>query len=122
MPPLPRSERSPFTTKDGSQVRELVHPRTDAAGKLSLAEAVVPPGGATLEHHHRRSEEIYHFTAGRGRMRLGPDEFAVAAGDSVVIPPGVPHKLWAAGAEPLVLLCCCSPPYADEDTILSEEH
>jgi hypothetical protein len=23
-------------------------------------------------------------------------------------------------SEPLVLLCCCSPPYADEDTVLFE--
>lgn len=121
MPPLPRAERSPFTTKDGSQVRELVHPRSDPARGLSLAEAVVPPGDATLEHRHPRSEEIYHFTAGRGRMRLGADEFPVVAGDSVVIPPGTPHKLWANDSAPLVLLCCCAPPYADTDTIVSGE-
>lgn len=121
MPPLPRTDRTPFTTKDGSRVRELVHPRSDPVSGLSLAEAVVPAGGESAEHRHARSEEIYHFTAGRGRMRLGAEQFAVAAGDSVLIPPGTPHKLWAEGSDPLELLCCCAPPYSDEDTILSEE-
>ena len=42
-------------------------------------------------------------------MRLGEQESAVRAGDAVVIAPGVPHKLFNTGPEPLVLLCCCSP-------------
>jgi len=39
---------------------------------------------------------------------------------TVVIAPGVAHKLWNTGDEPLVLLCCCSPPYTHEDTVLLE--
>jgi mannose-6-phosphate isomerase-like protein (cupin superfamily) len=54
-------------------------------------------------------------------MRLGDDEREVLAGDCVVIPPGVRHKLWAAPDEPLVLLCCCAPAYSDADTVLLEE-
>ncbi len=109
--------REPFTTLDGSTVRELVQVG-DGATAVSLAEAVVEAGGETNEHLHRRSEEIYHFTAGVGRMRLGTDEFDVADGESVLIPPGTPHKLWNRGDESLVLLCACAPPYSDEDTEL----
>ncbi len=43
-----------------------------------------------------------------------------APGDTVVIPPGLRHKLWNTGAEPLRLLCCCSPAYSHEDTVLTE--
>jgi mannose-6-phosphate isomerase-like protein (cupin superfamily) len=107
-----------FTTLDGSRIRELAGPAWTAARRQSLAEATVPPGGETVEHHHRLSEELYYFTAGSGRMRLGEEESEVHAGDCVVIPPGTTHKLWNTGAEPLVLLCCCSPPYSDEDTVL----
>jgi mannose-6-phosphate isomerase-like protein (cupin superfamily) len=53
-------------------------------------------------------------------MLLDSVERGIEAGDSVLIPPGTPHKLVNAGAEPLVLLCCCSPPYTDEDTELLE--
>ena len=37
-----------------------------------------------------------------------------------MIAPGTAHKLWNTGDDPLVLLCCCSPPYADADTELLE--
>jgi mannose-6-phosphate isomerase-like protein (cupin superfamily) len=111
---------APFTTKDGSTVQELAHPRWSEAARQSVAEARVPPKGETLAHRHPRAEEIYYFASGRGRMRLGDEEGAVAPGDCVVIPPGVVHKLWNTGAEPLVVLCCSAPAYSHEDTELLE--
>lgn len=48
-------------------------------------------------------------------MRLGEEESDVAAGDCVVIPSGIAHKLWAASDEDLVLLCVCAPAYSDAD-------
>jgi mannose-6-phosphate isomerase-like protein (cupin superfamily) len=107
-----------FTTKDGSEIRELAGTPTGNSRNQSLAEATVPPGGETDEHYHRASEEIYLFTHGRGRMRLGDEESEVTVGDTVVIAPGTAHKLWNTGDEPLRLLCCCSPPYSHEDTYL----
>jgi mannose-6-phosphate isomerase-like protein (cupin superfamily) len=109
-----------FVTLDGSTIRELAGPAWTAARNQSLAEARVPAGGTTIEHFHRSSEEIYYFTAGRGRMRLATEERDVVAGDCVVIPPGTRHKLWAAGDAELVLLCACAPAYSDEDTQMTE--
>ena len=110
----------PFTTLDGSTIREVAGPAMESARNQSLAEASVPPGGATTEHYHRSTEEIYFFTDGTGRMRLGDEEREVGPGDTVVIPPGVRHKVWATGDEPLRLLCCCAPAYSHEDTVLTE--
>jgi mannose-6-phosphate isomerase-like protein (cupin superfamily) len=118
--PIRREDREPFITLDGSEIRELAGVPSGNAVQQSLAEATVPPGGRTVRHHHRRSEEIYLFTAGAGRMGLGDAEGEVRAGDCVVIPPGTPHHLENPGGEPLVLLCCCSPPYADDDTVLGD--
>ena len=109
---------SPFITKDNSVIRELMHPKLHGNRTQSLAEALVPAGSATLLHRHRQSEEIYHVTAGQGLMRLGDDEFAITVGDTICIPPGTPHALVNHGQEELRLLCCSSPPYADEDTEL----
>ncbi len=109
-----------FTTLDGSTIREVAGPAWTAARNQSLAEATVPPGGETVAHFHRETEELYFFTAGAGRMQLGDEERDVRAGDCVVIPPGVEHKLWNPGAEPLVLLCCCAPAYSDADTVITE--
>lgn len=113
-----REQREAFITADGSEIRELAGIPSGNATNQSLAEAVVPAGGETIAHLHRSSEEIYLFTAGSGRMRLGEDERAVSAGDCVVVPPGAPHKLWADEDGPLVLLCCCAPAYSHEDTVL----
>ena len=110
-----------FVTLDGSTIREVAGPAWTAARNQSLAEATVPPGGATAEHYHRETEELYFFTSGAGRMRLGDEEQAVRAGDCVVIPPGTRHKLHNdSETDPLVLLCCCAPAYSDEDTVIIE--
>ena len=111
----------PFTTLDGSSIREIAGPAWTPARNQSLAEATVPVGGRTVAHYHRVTEELYFFTAGRGEMRLGDERAPVAAGDCVVIAPGTPHKLWCTGEAPLVLLCCCAPPYRHEDTVLLED-
>ena len=108
----------PFITKDGSEIRELAGTPTGNSLHQSLAEATVPPGRETEEHYHGVTEEIYYFTAGSGVMKLGDEETTVSAGDTVVIPPGIPHMLRNTGAEPLKLLCCCAPPYSHEDTFL----
>ena len=113
-------DRQSFITADGSSIRELAGIPSGNAVNQSLAEASVPPGGETVEHLHRVSEEIYLFTAGAGRLRLGGDEGPVRAGDVVVIAPGTAHKLWNTGEEPLVLMCCCAPAYSDADTVLLE--
>jgi mannose-6-phosphate isomerase-like protein (cupin superfamily) len=105
-----------YITRDGSEIRELMHPSVHGNANQSLAEAVVHPGQVTLLHRHRRSEEIYHVTAGAGLMTLGDAQFPIAAGDTVLIAPGTPHCVATVGDVPLHILCCCSPPYSHEDT------
>lgn len=111
----------PFTTLDGSTIREVAGPVSLPTHHQSLAEASVPPGGQTIEHLHRTSEELYFFTGGSGRIRVDTEERTVRAGDCVVLPPGTPHKLFNDSSDvPLTLLCCCAPPYSDADTELLE--
>jgi mannose-6-phosphate isomerase-like protein (cupin superfamily) len=116
-----REQRQAFITADGSSIRELAGIPSGNARNQSLAEAVLPSGSATIAHRHHLSEEIYLFTHGTGRMRLGDAERPVGAGDCVVIPPGIAHKLWADEGEPLILLCCCAPAYSDSDTELLQD-
>lgn len=115
-----RDSVEPFVTKDGSQIRELMHPRSHDARRQSLAEATVPEGVATTLHRHHRTEELYHILDGVGLMTLGEERFAVSRGDTVCIPPGTPHRIENRGRAPLHLLCACSPAYSDEDTELLE--
>ena len=114
-------EARPFTTLDGSTIREVAGRASLPSENQSLAEATVPVGAQTQAHFHRASEELYFFTAGRGRLRVAGEWRDVGPGDCAVLPPGVEHKLDNPSDEPLVLLCCCAPPYAHEDTVLTEE-
>ena len=107
-----------FITKDGSEIRELMHPSAHPVRSQSLAEATVAPGQTTALHRHFRSEELYHITAGQGRMTLAEKQFDVRLGDTVCIPPGTPHCVANTGTAPLHILCCCAPPYAHDDTEL----
>jgi mannose-6-phosphate isomerase-like protein (cupin superfamily) len=111
---------SPYTTKDASEIRELMHPATHPVRNQSLAEARVLPGQRTEHHVHSLTEELYHITAGRGEMQLGEERFSVGPGDTVLIAPGMPHCIRNTGNAPLVLLCCCSPAYTHDDTTLVE--
>jgi mannose-6-phosphate isomerase-like protein (cupin superfamily) len=73
----------PFTTKDGSEIRELLAYRNSTQIKnQSLAEARLSVGGATQEHYHVKTEEIYFITHGTGRMRIDGEEREVRAGDA----------------------------------------
>lgn len=113
-----------FVTKDGSTIRELMHPQQHAGdhgvGRQSLAEARVPAGMRTTLHRHGETEELYHITAGSGLMTLGEERFPVQVGDTVCIPPGTAHCIENTGEQELKLLCCCAPAYAHQDTELLE--
>jgi mannose-6-phosphate isomerase-like protein (cupin superfamily) len=111
-------EIEPYTTKDGSTIRELMHPAIHGNRNQSLAEAIVPERSTTLLHRHRDSEELYHITSGSGVMVVGEEEFPVVEGDTICIMPDTPHRITNTGATPLKLLCCCSPAYAHDDTEL----
>ncbi len=110
----------PYVTADGSTIREWAGPGYSPARNQSLAEATLPPGASNAAHFHRRSEELYLFTSGRGRLRVGDEEREVETGDCAVIPPGRVHQLHNSGDVDLVLICACSPAYSHEDTHLVE--
>lgn len=109
---------APYVTKDGSEIRELMHPALHGNRAQSLAEATVLPGMRTVLHRHGATEEIYHITQGRGSMTLGTATFEVKRGDTVCIKPGTPHCIENTGGEALRILCACSPAYAHDDTEL----
>ncbi len=107
-----------FVTKDGSMIQELMHPGVHGNANQSLARAIIEQNATTALHKHLDSEELYHITSGAGRMTLGGDVFTVQAGDTILIPPGTPHRITNTGAEPLTILCACAPPYSHADTVL----
>jgi mannose-6-phosphate isomerase-like protein (cupin superfamily) len=108
-----------FTTKDGSEIRELLAYRNSSIRNQSLAEARLAPGCSTEMHHHVLAEEIYYVLEGKALMRLGQERHPVGPGDAVSIPPGTVHEITNIGATVLKFLCCCAPAYEHSDTVLA---
>ena len=113
-----RDAAPPFTTVDGSTIRELLAHRNSAIRKQSLAEARLAPGAATTPHHHAVTEEIYYILSGAAEMTLGAESRPVGPGDAIAIPPGVRHTIRNTGRDELVFLCTCAPGYEHSDTFL----
>jgi mannose-6-phosphate isomerase-like protein (cupin superfamily) len=109
-----------FTTKDGSEIRELLAYRNSSILKQSLAEARLLPGASTTPHYHRLTEEIYYLLSGEGEMRIGDETRTVGPGDAIAIPPGCVHTITNRGSETLLFLCTCAPAYEHDDTVLVE--
>ncbi|HRF02738.1 MAG TPA: cupin domain-containing protein [Pirellulaceae bacterium] len=112
---------TPFITKDGSEIRELLAHRNSSIRRQSLAEARIPVGSATTAHRHPNTEEIYFLLQGTGLMAIDDQSRLVGPGDAIAIPPGAIHKLTNVGDVELRLLCCCAPGYEHDDTILMDD-
>jgi mannose-6-phosphate isomerase-like protein (cupin superfamily) len=109
-----------FTTKDGSEIRELLAHRNSCIRQQSLAEARLPAHGATTPHYHPHTEEIYYILEGHGSMHVGDEIRPVGPGDAIAIPPGARHQIRNMDSVVLKFLCCCAPAYEDEDTVLDK--
>jgi mannose-6-phosphate isomerase-like protein (cupin superfamily) len=98
---------------DGSQVHILAQ---GVRGGLALF--VLPAYAVSKAVAHRSVEEVWYFTAGRGRMwrKLGDREeiVAVAAGVSLVLAAGTHFQFRCDGAEPLVAVGATMPPWPGE--------
>jgi len=116
-----RETSTPYVTRDGSVIRELMHPAIHANRAQSLAEAIVAPGQQTATHRHLASEELYYITRGQGCMFIGDEQRDVEAGDAVAIPAGSFHSIRNTGDGDLVIICACCPPYAHGDTEILQE-
>ena len=113
----PLSTQSPFITKDGSTIRSILDRTNAPVQNQSLAEALLPAGCATQRHHHKLSEEFYFILEGSAVMEIDGETREVRDGDAILIPPNSWHQITAGTA--LRFLCCCAPPYANDDVFFS---
>jgi mannose-6-phosphate isomerase-like protein (cupin superfamily) len=107
-----------FTTKDGSEIRELLAASNSCIKKQSLAEARLQVGASTTRHYHPLTEEIYYILEGNASMAIDDETREVGPGDAIAIPPGAQHQITNIGDKTLKFLCCCAPGYEHADTVL----
>lgn len=80
----------------------------DTSGRLCIAEFLNPAGFAPPLHSHRDEFETFCILQGSATFVCGDDRLAAGPGDTVLLPPGVPHS-FLVGDEPLRALQITTP-------------
>src|SRR5277367_1290813 len=80
----------------------------DTAGKYTLIDMHVPPGGGPPPHRHD-FEEMFTVLDGEVRATFRGRTITVKAGETINVPANAPHSFTNASAAPSRLLCMCAP-------------
>ena len=89
--------------RDTGAKHVLIGP-AESAANFALRYFAVPPGTTSTLDAHAHDHGVY-VLHGRGRVRLGEVEHALAAGDVVYVAPHEAHRFTASATEGLGFLC-----------------
>jgi quercetin dioxygenase-like cupin family protein len=81
----------------------------DTAGRYTLIDMQVPPGGGPPPHRHD-FEEMFTVLDGEIELTFRGEHSTARAGQTVNVPANAPHAFTNASGRPARLLCICSPP------------
>ena len=85
----------------------------DTAGRYTLIDMHVPPGGGPPPHRHD-FEEMFTVLDGEIELTFRGVEATATAGDTINVPANAPHVFRNASDRPARLLCLCSPAGQEE--------
>jgi quercetin dioxygenase-like cupin family protein len=85
----------------------------DTAGRYTLIDMLVPPGGGPPPHRHD-FEEMFTIPEGEIELTFRGDKSVARAGETVNIPANAPHVFTNSTEQPARLLCMCSPAGQEE--------
>jgi quercetin dioxygenase-like cupin family protein len=80
----------------------------DTAGRYTLIDMHVPPGGGPPPHRHD-FEEMFTVLEGEVALTFRGEHLVARAGQTVNVPANAPHGFTNASSRPARLLCICSP-------------
>ena len=80
----------------------------DTAGRYTLIDMHVPPGGGPPPHRHD-FEEMFSILDGEIELTFRGQTPTARTGDTVNIPANAPHVFRNASERPARLLCLCAP-------------
>jgi quercetin dioxygenase-like cupin family protein len=80
----------------------------DTAGKFTLIDMHIPPGGGPPPHRHD-FEETFIILDGELELGFRGSNLVAKAGETVNVPANAPHSFHNASSEAARLLCLCAP-------------
>jgi len=85
----------------------------DTAGKYTLIDMHVPPGGGPPPHRHD-FEEMFTVLDGEVRVTFRGETLVARSGETINVPANAPHAFTNATDTPSRLLCMCAPSGQEE--------
>jgi quercetin dioxygenase-like cupin family protein len=85
----------------------------DTAGRFSVVEMRVPPGGGPPPHRHD-FEETFRVLEGEVEFTFRGQKAVVRTGETVNVPANAPHSFRNTSNAAARLLCICSPAGQEE--------
>jgi quercetin dioxygenase-like cupin family protein len=82
---------------------------TTTGGQYDLLEGYFPPGTQTPPHRHTRYSEQVYVLEGEFTVWIEDQKIELSAGETVMIPSGVPHVFAAIGDAPARGLVVAAP-------------
>jgi mannose-6-phosphate isomerase-like protein (cupin superfamily) len=108
-------EAAEFWTDERCFITELCNTGYAPGGSLAIAR--VEPGVTTQLHFLTGLTETYVVIEGSGLMEVDGNRFNIAAGDQVVIPPGISQRVTALGESDFRCYCLCTPRFCADSYV-----
>lgn len=96
-------------TKRGGDVRTLLSPRTVGSKHGYMGVVTIDKGDWVAEHYHPYSEEYLYVVNGSLKCRLDGETHEVRAGQGLLIPINVKHRLANEGDEDAFVVFFSTP-------------
>ena len=79
--------------------------------QLQTAAMILKDGDASgpLGNEHPQSEQVLYVVSGEVEAEIGDRRFRMRAGDSAIVPAGLPHRFTNRGSEPALTFNVYAP-------------
>lgn len=88
----------------------LTKSRLENENRNMMGYSLFKPGIDTKQKIHLEAEELAYVLCGTGKLTVGKKLISFKAGDSIFIPPGVPHGVRNDGNEDIAMVFYFSSP------------
>jgi quercetin dioxygenase-like cupin family protein len=105
---LAQADRGPEHIGIVGDTYTILLPGEATAGRFTLIDMHIPPGGGPPPHRHD-FEESFTILEGELEATFRGKKSTVKAGETISIPANAPHQFHNASTQPVRMLCVCSP-------------
>ncbi len=118
-----KDNTEPIINSTGERVYELIGlgENLGNATKHSVGYVVIPAGCYSRPHLHPEDEETYCMLSGAGKIKIDNIEYALTAGDFILIHPPEKHQIFNAGDDDLEFIVVCAPAWTPTNSVFLDE-